>query len=281
MVAHRALQRTLFRMQLDSSFAQAVLARDVAAEGSTELSERELSWLHALDPACISADRAGARRAQFLRNVGSELAMTLRLTGMGLLDDFTRSSELHAAVCDGSPLPLALARHLERTLAASEPAARAVLELEHGMARARRELRTIQEPSGDQIVLAPWARLISVPAGTLALAEALRLRDPDSAAHTPVPRLADEAETLLITAEREPAPFQLRAVVVERLADAPAHFLQRAERPLSRGERAAYAREVDAEPEELDALVAELLHEGVLLDCTGWLHASGGATAPP
>ncbi|HSJ98614.1 MAG TPA: hypothetical protein VLC53_16180, partial [Myxococcota bacterium] len=141
---HRRLQRALFRMQHDPTFAGRVRAGDPEASASTGLGSAELAWLRAADPIALAADREGRRAAQLLRNAASEFRLSLALGPAGdgdqaWLAGFPRSSHFHRAVSAGTPLPLALATWAEQ-LAAGAPCAafRALLALEAAMARARR-----------------------------------------------------------------------------------------------------------------------------------------------
>lgn len=261
-------------MQHDPRFAEGLRRREPAVVATTDLSPRELDWLCEADPARVRADRGGARRAQLLRNVGGELALTLSQLPAEALDTFPSSPEFHAAVRQDRSLPLALADHLARVAGqmAAPLEARALLALERALAVARRSLRPIRSTRGDEIVLAPWAHLCEVPEGTLDLAAELRsgacppAGPAPGSGPTPHPeRVETESlETLLIRAE-PPSPFRLREVSVERLSGPLAELLSRARAPLSRSDRAHYARSIEAEPAELEAIVAEMLADRTLV----------------
>lgn len=263
---HAGLQRALFRMQLDPTFDRALRDRDRAAERSTGLSPDELACLRASDPRAVAADRHGARRAQFLRNVAEEFALTLTTLPARTLEPFPRSREFHDAVREDRPLPLALGAYLHReTRRDAGVQSRALLELELVLARARRTTRSVCAVSADEVVLAPWAHLVSLPAGTFELAAALREADGSAGVELDARR----SERLLVTAAEEPPAFGLRAVRVERLQGPVARFLERARRPVSRAARSAHARREEADPDELEALVCELVEERVLLRGAG------------
>ena len=236
---HRAVQRALFRMQLDPGFA----ARLRAGESDAGLGPGELALLRKADPAALSADRGGRRRSQFLRNVSEEFA---RSCAAGVpADGFTSSPEFHAAVARDTSLPLAFGRYAERCCANGSPGRRALVGLERALARARRELRAACAPAPGEIALAPWAWLVSLPAGTLDLAAGGRNA-----------LAADGEETVLVLATPNSVPFRLRDVEAELLSPDLARLLASLERPRPRHELG----------EGTDEIVAELLGDGVLVE---------------
>jgi hypothetical protein len=250
---HRAVQRTLFRMQLDPDFVPG------AEDG---LGAEELALLRRADPVALSADREGRRRAQFLRNVTEEFALSCA-AGVPA-EGFASSPELHDAVRADASLPLAFGRYAERCSATGLPAQRALVVLELALARARREPRACVAPAAGELALAPWAWLVSVPEGTLDLAARLRAALDGG---EPVSALRLEPggdETVLVLAEREPAPFRLRAVEAELVSPDLAHLLASLERPRTR--RALGG--------ELDAVLAELRADGVLIGSAAAASAS-------
>src|SRR5262249_12871534 len=151
---HRAVQRALFRMQLDPSFA----ARLRAGEADAQLGPAELALLRAADPIALSADRDLRRLGQFLRNVSEEF--TLSRAAGGSAEGFPSSPEFHDAVQFDRSLPLAFGRYAERCSASGLPAAQAFAALESALARARRELRAASLPGAHELALAPWAWLL-------------------------------------------------------------------------------------------------------------------------
>jgi hypothetical protein len=267
---HRRLQRALFRMQHDPAFAERVRAGDAAAAASTGLGERELAWLRDADPIAMAADREGRRSAQLLRNVASELrlASTVGPAADGdraWLAGFPRSPGFHRAVSEGAALPLACAAWAE-ALAAHAPSAlfRALVTLEAAMMRARRQARPppAAVPAG-AVLRVPGARLVELPAGTHAAAVALEQ------GAEPAGLAVDEArrEVLLIAADAAAdARFgRLRPLRVEPLPALVAELLRCAERPLDRAARAAFAALHELVPEQVEAVVAEYVADGVLL----------------
>jgi len=266
-VNHRAVQRALFRMQLDSRFAARLAARDLEAARSAGLGADELALLAAADPAALTADREGRRRAQFLRNVAGEFALSLAAAARPeLAEEFPASAELHAAVAADGSLPLAFALFLAARTKTAPPLVRALLALEGALARLRREVRPAVALEPGQVALAPWVELLAVPAGTLAAAGALRAAL-DRGAPTPIGVGVAEAATerLLLRRAPEPPPFGLPAVEVEELAPALAELLARAARPLGREPRPAGAQAVEVAPAELEEVVAGLVAERVLV----------------
>ncbi len=276
MIDHRRLQRALFRMQADPAFAADVLAGSRDAVESTDLDAQDLALLTSVDPAALSADPGGKRRAQVLGNVASEFVLSLAAAASsthesGLLDRFLTSAEFHAAVRADGPFPFAFASYARARLAElDDRPALAVLALEEHLARLRRDARSPAAPIALHpgfIVLAPTSRIVSLPRGTLdrcdALQAALESRSPlpepeglgageESALLSPVPN-----------AERR-SPHALVEVRAERLEPPADELLRLAERPLAPVERARYARHHQVEPEELEEFLAGFVAEGVL-----------------
>jgi hypothetical protein len=264
---HRAIQRALFRMQLDPAFAARLRGREAGAVESTGLTFGELALLASADVAGVSADRDGKRRSQFLRNVTSEFALSLAAAGDAqLADEFTRSREFHEAVTADASLPLAFAKYLAGRLASSSALPRALAALETALARARRARRSAPALAPGEVALAPWAERVSVPAGTLEAAARVRSaldRGEPIAAGAAVSE--SEYETLLVRRAPEPRPFRLADVEVESLSPALDALLARAEKPLSAAERVAHARAAGISEAELTEIVAELLAERILI----------------
>lgn len=272
MIDHRRLQRTLLRMQLDGAFAARLLAGEPAAVASTSLGTAELDLLAAADPRAFSADRDGARRWQVLGNVAREFALAtawakVALPRARLLEDFSSSPELHAALAGGGRLPLAFADYAERRAARlGDPLLVALVGLEATLARARRGAQDGIPPRAGELVLAPRAHLVELPAGTLDHAARLReALDRQGAPLPPAPALGPGRETLLVLT-RDPAhAHALPGVHVERLEPAVARLVAAARRPLGAEARADLARDLGAEPGDLESFADELVREGVLV----------------
>jgi len=266
-VNHRGLQRALFRMQLDPAFAARLRANEAAATASTGLAERELDWLRAADPAALSADREGRRRAQLLRNAASELALSLSAANRpDWLDAFPASESFHRAIAGDLPLPLACAAHLATCAAGSSPALQSLLALETALARARREPRSPQQARTPGLWLASSAWLVELDDGTFAWASALR-QALDSEMRPPAaPRSPSRArETVLIAAGERPPTSRLRPVRAERLEPAVAAFLCACADGLDARGSAAFCVEHGIEPAVFDPVVAEFVADGVLV----------------
>jgi hypothetical protein len=273
---HRGLQRALFRMQHDPGFAQRLRAGDPEAAASTRLGAHELAWLRAADPVALGADRDGRRAQQLLRNVASELRLATALGPAGdgtraWLAGFPRSPHFHRAVSEGTPLPLALADWAEER-AAGAPCAgfRALVALEAAMARARRSAGPRPHVPRGAVQRAPGARLVTLPSGTHALAAALaRVLDAGGAIGPGAVALDERAhETLLLAADPgADARFgRLPPLRVEPLAPLVADLLRRADRPLDGAARAAFAAAHELALDEVEAVVADYVAEGVLLE---------------
>ncbi len=242
----RTLQRTLFRMLLDPGFSE-----QVRAGADVGLTEPAAGWLRRLDPDLLQADPMDQRRDQLLGNVATELLHTVR-AAPPFLDDFPSSPEFHRAIGQDEPLVLALVAFARRVL--PEGPWLALLDLDEALALARRVDDETERAPG-KVCRSPRARLIEVPAGTLAAAEALHEdRDPDA--------IGPGSEHLLIVATPD-GPHRPRQVAVERLPDAIAELV--AACPLGEAELAAFARRHEASREEVTSLVADLVRDGVLV----------------
>ncbi len=268
---HRRLQRVLFRMLLDSGFGERLLARDPGALSSAGLPKTELALLWQADPAGITADAGGKRRAQLLRNLGSELPLASAVGPRGdgdatWLERFPASTSFHDAIMADRSLPLALAEWATARTSSTEPGFAALVALEGALLHTRRE-RPSDPPVGPgHWVRAARARLVSVPAGTFAYAASVRVAL-DRCAPPPRSPLAPANGTgvLLLVADPPESPFALAPVRVEPLPPLVAHLLQRAEHPLDAAYLQNFARDHDLDPAELESVVKEFQSEGVLL----------------
>lgn len=273
-----ALQRTLFRMQHDPAFAARVLADDAQrAAWEAEragLGPRELSLLRAAPARAYAADRTGRRRDQFLRNVASEFpaARAEALPGRAgstpgassdWVEGFLASAEFHAAAAAERPFPLAFRDYAMRLAReAGAPRLAALVGLEGAMAEARRGLLRRPVAARGEVVLAPWVRLVTLAAGTHALAETHHAGGPP-----PGGELAEtERETLLIVAdEQAPPPGGLREVRVEALSPLVAAFLAGAVRPTPIAGWRRFAERRGLAPDDVEAVAREYVAERVLL----------------
>jgi hypothetical protein len=267
---HRRLQRTLFRMQLDPGFAEALRRGAPEAVASTGLGAEDLSLVAEAPAAGVSADPGGRRRAQFLGNVASEYRLSTRVAARrgadpGLLDSFTSSAELHEAIASDRRLPPAFGRHARRRAEASgDVLLRELVALEEAMVLARREPVSRPSPGPGQRVLASSVRLVELARGTLEAAGAVRAAlDADADARPSVD--PSGRETLLLVTAPADSPHRLPEVSVESLGALPAALLRLAEEPVGEAELARLADEHGVEPSELEEFVASLVEEGLLV----------------
>jgi len=273
---HRRLQRTLFRMQADPDFARALLSGDETARATTGLAAEDLALLEEADEAALGADPGGKRRTQIAGNAASEYLLTLGVAartqdGPGFLQGFLRSPEFHAALIEDGRLPLYFGEYALRW--AAERSLRelgAVATLERDMAHLRRAARAEPpRPGPGEIQLAATASVVRLPGGTLEWSAALRAAL-DAGRAIPAPALAiDELETLLLHVAGPPRPHGLGDVRLELLEPPADELLLGAATPVARPERAAFARAHGAEPEDLEAFLAPLVAEGVLVAGSG------------
>ena len=271
----RALQRTLFRMQMDPGFAGRVFAREEAAVASTGLGEADLGLLLAADPVAVRADRDGKRVRQMLGNVAAEFALSLAAARDPdeLLAGFPASDEFHRAIAEDGSLPLSFGERV-RSRAGEAPLPAALAALELALAHARRAPRPVPPPADGEVVLAPWAHLVDLPRGTHArameLRSALDAGRPVAAilaAGLPAAESDGALETLLVVADPAKAGnrHRLPDVHVEEARGPVLRLLRRARLALDAEARRHLAAQVEAPVEALDAFVRELLDERVLI----------------
>ena len=143
----------------------------------------------------------------------------------------------------------------------------ALLELERSFAQVRRSPASVDvELGAGWIVLSPRARLIELPLGTLEFASELREALDTNGARPAPPDFSETTERgWSLVHAREPASFGPTEVRVEQL-NAPAdELLRRARNPIGPDERARFARERGATPEDLEEFLESFLSEGVLI----------------
>ena len=271
---HRALQRTLFRMQIDPAFCAAIVSADEDALASTDLGLHERALLAAADPRGIRADQGGKRRLQVLGNATSEYALTLAAAAQegrfeNVLADFAASRELHRAVIDDQPLAIAFGDFALRLFQVHADASRfALATLERELALLRRGDAPHADASvpKDALGLAAGARVLRLAAGTHALAAELRAALDAGTLPERISSVSPSAKeaVLLSRVGRRPA-FGLAEVRAEPL-DPPADglFLRLSDGPLSVTERAEVAQEAGASAADLEAFLQSFVDEGVL-----------------
>jgi hypothetical protein len=236
-------------MLLDPRFAAAVRAG--ASSGLDPAGER---LVRDADPTLVAADPDGRRVQQLLGNVALELLHTVR-AAPPFLDDFPASPELHTAIRDDRPLPLAFAAFADRVL--PEGPWRALLTLDTAMAEVRRH-RGADPPRG-LVDLAPATRCLDLPDGTLAVAEALR-----NGIH---PLSTGPGGEMVVIAGRGP-PGLDRPLLIERVSDAIADLLISC--PLDQDAILAFMARHDAGRDDVIGLVDGLVADGVLVVRAGW-----------
>jgi hypothetical protein len=264
---HRALQRALFRMQLDPRFAAQLLDGDPEAQRSAGLGSAELRLLDGVDPRALEADAGGRRRRQFLHNVTSEFPLTLAVVAGDLLEGFSASPVFHRAVAQSEILPLAFAEYLTQVLPEGNWLPRALLELEVRLARARRsEAPACVPPPAGHVVLAEEIELARVREGTFATASAIRSALDQ---RRPIPSVRDatlaESETLLVQPQPRASAFALRSIHIERLPPAVADLLETCQSPQSKQALRAYADARGIDPKDLYDVVESFRADRVLL----------------
>ena len=268
MIDTRALQRTLFRMQLDANFAARIFAREAASIASTDLCAQDLEWILMADPVAISADPGGRRLSQLLGNVVGEFTSVVHLAVErcemnDILLGFARSPEFHAAIRFDDPLPMAFANCIDRRLGdIDDEVVRAIFLLERTMVSARRSLRESPEPQRGAVVLAPKARLLDLPQGTLELHE--RLSAESQSGDAAQISLGPGRETLLLSSNQAARLGGHYPVAVEVLSEAVAGVLRAAETPLDQAAQQSLAQSRGVDLAELQEFLSSLVAEGVL-----------------
>ena len=262
-------------MQLDAGFARALRAGDAAASASTGLEVDDLELLSGLDPAAVSADPGGKRRTQIVGNVALEFTLSLSASARSgrnpeLLEGFCASPEFHRAIVDDRRLPLAYGEYaLRRANEVGRADLAAVIALEAGLAQLRRaaagSASATPRSAGESVRLSSRARILDLPAGTHAWCEALYENGESAAAPAPPQGFPSELrETVLLFAHRVHGVHRPAEVRTELLNPPVDELLRRAQRGLSRDERADFARSQAATPDELENFLASFLEEGVL-----------------
>lgn len=271
MTDHRKLQRALFRMQVDPTFARAVFAREDGAVASTGLQREDLALLLAVDPRAVAADPGDRRRTQILGNAASEYPASLAVgttnaRTRSLLHDFAAAPELHAALVRDEGLPLAFGDYAGGVAnAAGDALLGALVALERALVLRRRRQAREPRPAPDELALSGRADVLSVPAGTHAAASALRTAlERGSAPERPA--LGGGQEQLLLLAAVRTSAFRLPEIGVERL-EPPADklFARLARGPLGAQERERFATAHGAELAQLDGYLQEFVAEGALV----------------
>jgi hypothetical protein len=268
---HRRLQRTLFRMQHDPGFALRLRSGDADAAASTGLQRDDLDLLLATQPAAVEADAGGKRRAQFLRNVSSEHALTVAAAAAAglpsLVEDFTASEEFHRAIREDRSLPEAFAAHALRSTRGADPFVHAMARLEGALCAARRDGFPRPAPHAGQWMLSPRAEVLELPEGAVDAAGRLR-QALDAGQPPPVPCLGGGREHALVIGGPRPA-HSLAEVGVEVLSPLAGRVLELAREGLGPARLAAFCEEHDVEEGEFAPFLASLVADGVVRRGTG------------
>lgn len=256
---HRALQRTLFRMQLDPAYARALLDGEDGAVATSDLGEAERAALAMAGHARITADLGDTRRKQVLANILGEFLLSAFDAPASWADAFLRSDEFHDAIRRDRRLPLAFAAWASRT---GGPHA-GVLRLECEMAELRRAPQDAPGVPAGSLQLSPRARVVDLPSGTLDHAAALRSAL-DHGESAPTAPGGEGSEAVLLLAAPRP-PHAWPQVNVEPLNALVAGLLRAADEPLDAAACAAYAAEHGADAEALESFAEGLIEDGVFL----------------
>jgi hypothetical protein len=267
----RRVQQGLVCMLFDPEYAATVRGR----EPLPELEERERELLRELDPRALATD--DMRRARALHVILDEYPVSAALLGVAAVDRFFSSPVFRACVFErGSTWPCAARRFAPPS---SAPGSMAIYfgerwlgdrtagigAIETALARARRGLAMRSDSIG-KIGRAPRVVSLSAPAGTLAWYRRARERLGQQPLQTllelrkPWPQKPPRRgeEHLLI----EPQPDDSLGIAT---ASKPlVELLGAADPPRLRAELATLAIELGAEPHEADALLDDLLGEGLL-----------------
>ncbi len=262
---HRLLQRVLFRMQLDPSFAQSVLNGDADTLTGTGLPSEELVLLRRAPLAGVTADPGHRRRHQVLGNIASEytlsVAVLTTLFGPEVATEFLESRHFHDAVTLGERLPFAFGQHLQGRCATADPRARGLVRLEMALVEARRSIVDRPAPRASEVVLAPNARVLELPGGTWTVAEQVQT----GARFDVTTAAASESDWVLIQSTPAQRPGGLRPVVTEPLQPMVSALLRRTESPWGAEDRGAFARELNVAIDDVDAFLRDLLRERTLV----------------
>ncbi len=166
-----ALQRVAVRMLFDAAFADAVYRDADAALAGVPLTAAERGWLRRPDRRAWGADPL--RRWRALTGLLEEYPVTGALVhrrhgDLATLDAFFSSPAFHACIQSRGSLALCFG---DFAAGHADPRARAAARLERAVARVRRP-----RPAAGELVAA--AEGVTVPAGALAMYEALAPRVP-------------------------------------------------------------------------------------------------------
>ena len=268
------MQRTVVRMLYDPVFAHAVNANPQVALAGLDLTHAERDALVRPDARAYATDPY--RRARALHGLLVEYPASAWLASRFIgdvrgLDAFFSAPEFHDCIATRGSLAAAFGAYLQHTPFGDARIA-ALAQIETAIARVRRALSR-PVPPGDVLVLSPRHAVVELANGTAALYEAiashvrsggddvtaflLRDRTPASRFKSPV----DDSMREFLHIESTPEGGVAIAAATPELA----HLLLFAVPGHSRAALASRACDLGADPAEADAILEDLLHEGILL----------------
>lgn len=259
-------------MQHDAGLAERLNAREIGTVAATGLSPADLDLMLAAGLDGLSADPGGKRRAQFLRNTSSELALSTAWASASgadaaFLDSFPASARFHLCVDRDERLPLAIGEHaVERAERCGDDLLHALARLELALTRARRGDFVRQRPGRGQLVLAPRAESLALPAGTMDAATCLRAAlDEGRAPPGGIGLAGNGLEHALVAAAPATSAHRLRDVSVELLGGLAGAFVAAAREPLDDDGLDAFCAANDVPRDELDDFTDTLEADGLVI----------------
>lgn len=268
-IDHRRLQRVLFRMFIDASFADAIFDDVLPVVQATGLGATELAWIRRAGRAAIGADKDQKRRGQVLGNVQSEYRSTLAVAsvlghGDRLIDDFAESPEFHDTVMHDGRLPRAFGAYAARRADRMGHAiAGDAVRLERAMVEARRFDAPVAPMPANGWRLSARARTVELADGAFAYIEAMNAALAAGRSPERPPSLGTARETILITAVNA-GPHRLREVSAERLEPAVADLIRHAQSGVTAEKAELIAVMHGAEAADVLDFARSLAEDGIL-----------------
>lgn len=273
-MSHVVVQRTVVRMLYDPAFAHAVYTDRDAALAGLDLTPAEQDALVLPDARAYATDPY--RRARALHGLFAEYPTSAWLTSRATrdvraLDAFFSAPEFHDCIATRGSLAAAFGAYLQQEPFGDARIA-ALSQLESAIARVRRALNR-SLPSSGLITLSPRHAVVELPSRAAALHEviaahvrsggddvsAFLLRDSTPASHFDLSLDASTHEFLHIEGTAD-GGIAL-AIATPELAQ----LLLFAAAGRTHAALATRACELGAEPTEADAILEDLIHEGILL----------------
>ncbi len=267
----KALQRVVVRMLYDPALVEAVYVDAATALVGVDVTDVERAWLVAPDRRRWRADPL--RRARGLQALLEEYpvsgAVTVRREGVVALDAFFSTPAFHRCIQDRRSLALAFGEWLAGR---GDPLLRGVSDIESAIAAVRRPQGRRQPwgPSHSH-ALSPRVAVRVLPGGTMAAFGAIRA----ALVQSPRDLLAAvvDLDLELELGRHCVAPDAPEGLIVEgadevALGDGPlglVRVLMAARAPVSADTLATVFVEHGAEPGEVEALIADLERDGLLI----------------